>query len=80
MTRVRFLEAKNGQKKDTGENYYIVKLLIGTDATVFFPTAENYKKIKDKKPEYLKEYNAQFDQVVKFNKLVPDLIDLENIR
>lgn len=77
MTRVTYIKQAKIIKKETGEAFYYVYLLVGDEAIKCFVTEEVFKQIASLKPTYKKEYNAKFEIEARFEKLNAKLVGLE---
>lgn len=80
MTRVTYIKSQKITKKETGEPFYFIQLIVGEEVVKTFITEEVFKKINEKKPVYKKEYNAEFEIIAKFEKLTVTLKDLHEIK
>lgn len=80
MTKVTFIKAQMIKKKETGEPFYFVQIMIGEEVAKVFVSEEVYKQIQALKPQTKKEYNAEFEINIRYEKLNVTLKGMTEIK
>lgn len=81
MTKGKFIKAVSGKKRGSENYFYLVQTLVGDNIVNNFGIEpEDFKKMVEKKPQLLKDYNFVYENKIVYGKVQPVLVDIQDIK